>query len=114
MLATTTAYQYGGEWLTQLKQVLEQNVQYVKRELTEKTKIKVMLPEATYLIWLDFSAYQLGDEALKSKLSQKAKVILNEGKSFGTEGENHARFNAAAPFSIIEEATQRLVKAFES
>lgn len=114
MLATTTAYQYGGEWLTQLKQVLEQNVQYVKRELTEKTKIKVMPPEATYLIWLDFSAYQLGDEALKSKLSQKAKVILNEGKSFGKEGENHARFNAAAPFSIIEEATQRLVKAFES
>lgn len=59
MLATQVAYNKGAQWLSELKEVLEKNITYVESELHQKTKIKVMKPQGTYLIWLDFSDYKL-------------------------------------------------------
>ncbi len=42
-----------------------------------------MKPQGTYLIWLDFSEYQLEDKVLDEKLAEEAGVILNKGISFG-------------------------------
>ena len=112
MLATQVANNKGAQWLSELKEVLEKNITYVESELHQKTKIKVMKPQGTYLIWLDFSDYKLNDKELDKKLSEEAEVILNKGASFGQAGQAHARLNAAAPFSLIEEATKRLVETF--
>ncbi|MCL2114357.1 MAG: pyridoxal phosphate-dependent aminotransferase [Streptococcaceae bacterium] len=112
MMTTQAALTNGAEWLSELKEVLENNVNYILSVLTEKTKIKVMKPQGTYLIWLDFSEYPLTETELQEKLHDQAKVILNKGNSFGSEGTLHARLNAAAPFEIIKEATERIVKAF--
>lgn len=111
MLATKVAYENGSEWLNELKNVLEKNITYIESELHQKTKIKVMKPQGTYLIWLDFSEYQLEDKVLDEK--KEAGVILNKGISFGKAGQAHARLNAAAPFSLIEEASKRLVETFK-
>ncbi|KXT78487.1 MalY/PatB family protein [Streptococcus sp. DD13] len=111
-LATEAAYRYGKPWLTELKGILEQNIEYVVTELEKKTKIKVMKPQGTYLIWLDFSAYELSDEALQDKLRHEAKVILNAGLDFGREGRHHARLNTAAPFTLIQEICHRLTTSF--
>ena len=113
MLATKVAYENGSEWLNELKNVLEKNITYIESELHQKTKIKVMKPQGTYLIWLDFSEYQLEDKVLDEKLAEEAGVILNKGISFGKAGQTHARLNAAAPFSLIEEASKRLVETFK-
>ncbi|MCT0078738.1 MalY/PatB family protein [Lactococcus lactis] len=113
MLATKVAYENGNEWLNELKNVLEKNITYIESELHQKTKIKVMKPQGTYLIWLDFSEYQLEDKVLDEKLAEEAGVILNKGISFGKAGQAHARLNAAAPFSLIEEASKRLVETFK-
>ena len=59
MLATKVAYENGSEWLNELKNVLEKNITYIESELHQKTKIKVMKPQGTYLIWLDFSEFNL-------------------------------------------------------
>ena len=112
LLTTQVALDKGEQWLSELKEVLEKNIEHIYSELSQKTKIKVMKPQGTYLIWLDFSAYQLTDKDLDDKLSEEAQVILNKGISFGKAGKAHARLNAAAPFSLITEATQRLVKTF--
>ena len=112
LFATELVYREGKAWLAELLPVLETNINYVAQELREKTQIKVMQPEATYLIWLDFSAYGLSDRTLQAKIHDEAKLILNPGESFGQAGRAHARFNAAAPFSLIKEATERLVKVF--
>ena len=56
-IATEAAYRYGKPWLTELKQVLEKHIDYVVKELHEKTQICVMKPQGTYLLWLDFSDY---------------------------------------------------------
>lgn len=73
-----------------------------------------MKPQGTYLIWLDFSEYQLEDKVLDEKLAEEAGVILNKGISFGKAGQAHARLNAAAPFTLIKEASQRLRRNIQS
>ena len=59
ILLTEAAYRHGKPWLTELKQVFEKHIDYVVDELHEKTQIRVMKPQGTYLLWLDFSALSL-------------------------------------------------------
>ena len=111
-LATETAYRYGEDWLTELKELIEKHINYVVDLFGKETKIKVMKPQGTYLIWLDFSAYDLTDEKLQELLRNEAKVIRNRGLDFGEEGSLHARLNVAMPTSVLEEVCQRIIATF--
>ena len=113
-LATEAAYRYGEDWLTELKELIEKHINYVVDLLGKETKIKVMKPQGTYLIWLDFSAYDISDEELRKLLRDEAKVILNRGLDFGEEGALHARLNVAMPTSILEEVCQRIIATFSN
>ena len=113
-LATETAYRYGEDWLTELKELIEKHINYVVDVFGKETKIKVMKPQGTYLIWLDFSAYDISDEELRKLLRDEAKVILNRGLDFGEEGAFHARLNVAMPTSILEEVCQRIIATFSN
>ncbi|GFH42369.1 cysteine desulfhydrase [Lactococcus hodotermopsidis] len=110
LIATETAYTYGKEWLAELKQVLAENINFLVAYFAEHApRVRVMRPEGTYLVWLDFSDYGFSDDELQTLWHDKAKVILNSGVSFGAEGKGHARFNVAAPFAQVKEAVERLV-----
>ena len=113
-LATETAYRYGEDWLTELKELIEKHINYVVDVFGKETKIKVMKPQGTYLIWLDFSAYDISDEELRSLLRDEAKVILNRGLDFGEEGALHARLNVAMPTSVLEKVCQRIIATFSN
>ena len=111
-LATEAAYRYGEDWLSELKELIEKHINYVVDLFGKETKIKVMKPQGTYLIWLDFSAYDISDEELRKVLRDEAKVILNRGLDFGEEGALHARLNVAMPTSVLEEVCQRILTTF--
>ena len=113
-LATETAYRYGEDWLSELKELIEKHINYVVDLFGKETKIKVMKPQGTYLIWLDFSAYEISDEELRKLLRDEAKVILNRGLDFGEEGALHARLNVAMPTSVLEEVCQRIIATFSN
>ena len=113
-LATEAAYRYGEDWLTELKELIETHINYVVDVFGKETKIKVMKPQGTYLIWLDFSAYDISDEELRKLLRDQAKVILNRGLDFGEEGVLHARLNVAMPTSVLEEVCQRIIATFSN
>lgn len=113
-LTTEAAYRYGKDWLGELKEVIEDHINYVVDVLGNETKIKVMKPQGTYLIWLNFSAYDLTDDRLQELLKNEAKVILNRGLDFGEEGALHARLNVAMPKSVLEEVCQRIVTTFST
>ena len=113
-LATEAAYRYGEDWLTELKELIEKHIDYVVDVFGKETKIKVMKPQGTYLIWLDFSAYDISDEELRKLLRDEAKVILNRGLDFGEEGVLHARLNVAMPTSVLEEVCQRIIATFSN
>ena len=111
-LATEAAYRYGEDWLSELKELIEKHINDVVDLFGKETKIKVMKPQGTYLIWLDFSAYDISDEELRKLLRDEAKVILNRGLDFGEEGALHARLNVAMPTSVLEEVCQRILTTF--
>lgn len=111
-LATEAAYRYGEDWLIELKEVIEEHINYVVDVFGKETKIRVMKPQGTYLVWLDFSAYDLTDERLQELLRNEAKVILNPGLDYGEEGSLHARLNVAMPTSVLEEVCQRILTTF--
>ena len=113
-LATETAYRYGEDWLAELKELIEKHIIYVVDLFGKETKIKVMKPQGTYLIWLDFSAYDISDEELRKVLRHEAKVILNRGLDFGEEGALHARLNVAMPTSVLEKVCQRIIATFSN
>jgi cystathionine beta-lyase len=107
------AYTHGDEWLNQMLQYLWNN--YVVLEDFFKTnlpKVKVMKPEATYLIWLDFREYGMRNDELMKFTIENAKVGLNDGGRFGNGGDGWLRINIGCPRSILVEALERLGKAF--
>lgn len=110
-LATEAAYRYGKAWLTELKAILEENIDFVVNYFAkEAPRLRVMKPQGTYLVWLDFSAYGLTDDQLFQLLREEAKVVLNRGSDFGQEGKGHARLNTAAPKTMIKEICRRIAE----
>ena len=110
-LATEAAYRYGKAWLTELKVVLEENIDFVVDYFAkEAPHLRVMKPQGTYLVWLDFSDYGLTDDQLFHLLREEAKVVLNRGSDFGQEGKGHARLNTAAPKAMIKEICRRIAE----
>lgn len=114
MIGTEVAYNTGDGWLDELLHYLKGNIDYVGKFLQQELpKVKFYQPDATYLMWLDFSAYGLSDEALAEKMIHQAKVVLNPGSSFGPQGSQHMRINLACPKATVVEGMQRIAQAFK-
>lgn len=112
-VALEAAYTHGDEWLGQLMQYLGENYRLLEQFFEEQMNgVKVMHPDATYLIWLDFSQYGLTDEALNQKLIDGG-VGLNRGVQFGKQGKGFMRINIGCPRSVLQEALQRIQQAFK-
>jgi cysteine-S-conjugate beta-lyase len=85
--AMEAAYKHGGKWLNELIHYLEENVLFIENFLTEHLPdIKVMRPEATYLVWLDARKLKKTDDELKNLLLTKGKIALEPGSKFGENG----------------------------
>lgn len=114
LVACQAAYETGEEWLFALKDYLKGNLDYV-REFIEREQLPVRLiePEGTYLIWLDFRALGLSAQELEQLMTEKAKLWLDGGTMFGPEGEGFQRINIACPRSVLEEAMKRLKAALD-
>ena len=112
-VALEAAYSHGDEWLEQMLGYLWENYLLLKEFIGKNLpNVKVMPLEATYLVWLDFTAYGLKDEELSRFIIEDAKVGLNNGKRFGTGGDGWMRINIGCPRSILAESLERLQLAF--
>lgn len=113
-VGTEAAYQNGDTWLEKLLVYLKENIDTVSEFLkTALPEVKMMRPEGTYLIWLDFSAFGLTDAKLQSQLVHKGKVVLNPGITFGPNGTQHMRLNVACPKETLLEGLRRIKHSFE-
>ncbi|MNC17952.1 Cystathionine beta-lyase PatB [compost metagenome] len=110
--AVEAAYNEGETWLDALRQHIAGNAEYAISYLGEHLPaVKVMRPEATYLLWLDCRALGLDAAGLKNLMYREAEVAFNEGSVFGPEGEGHLRINLACPRSVLTEALLRFSRA---
>jgi cystathionine beta-lyase len=111
--ALQAAYAYGDDWLAQLMDYLWENYLFLETYLKENLpEVAVMKPEATYLIWLDFSAFGLSDDQLYNKIVE-AGVGLNRGVQFGTQGSGYMRINIGCTRVMLKEALGKIVEAFK-
>lgn len=113
--AAEAAFAQGEEWLAQMLDYLHGNVQALADFLqTQMPKVKAVLPEASYLAWLDFSAYGLDHKELERRLIDDAKVVLNDGTTFG--GNDYRccfRLNLGCPRPLLLSALHRISTALE-
>lgn len=114
-VATEAAYKNGEKWLDNLLEYLEKNIILVE-EFVEKYPqyVKMIKPEATYLLWLDLRHSGMNDEELKQLFYEKAHLGVNPGILFGRGGNGFMRMNIAMPSSKISEALIDLSIAFDS
>ena len=114
IVACEAAYKYGEEWLNELLIYLNDNLKFVRNYLKEKLpKIKLIEPEGTYLIWLDFSELNIDDDKLNNIILYKAKLWLDAGNIFGEVGKNFERINIATRRSLLKEALDKLYDALK-
>ncbi|MHA2038194.1 MAG: MalY/PatB family protein [Promethearchaeota archaeon] len=100
------------KWLDALLLYLKGNLNFLKGYIEENLpQIKVIEPEGTYLVWLDFRELGLEPKELEKLIRSKAKVALDEGYIFGQGGEGFERINIACPKSILEKALIRITGA---
>ena len=106
------AFGQGEEWRRQMVSYLEENVATLSAFINEKMPyVKVLLPEASYLAWLDFSGTGLNHDELSKTLIQKARLALNDGTTFG--GEKYKccfRLNIGCPRNMLLEALERMAE----
>lgn len=110
--AAEAAFAHGEEWLAQMLNYLKDNVELLKLFLAENMpKVKAVLPEASYLAWLDFSPYSQNHKLLADRFINDAKVLLNDGTTFG--GEQYQccfRINLGCPKAMLLDGLTRLKK----
>lgn len=113
IIAATAAYSEGADWFDSVKSYIWENILFAKKYIEENApQIKVLVPEGTYLLWLDFSKTGLSDSEINDRVLNKAKVWLDSGSMFGKEGEKFQRINCATPRIILEDALKRICSQF--
>lgn len=115
LAAMIAAYNECEDWLEQLIDYLDGNLQYAVTFLNERLPgIKVHIPDGTYILWMDFGAYGLGTPGLVQKTNIEANVCLDLGVGADPEqGENFLRLCATGSRKELAEALERLYQVFK-
>lgn len=112
--ALIAVYNEGEDWLEQLLDYIDGTMEWVQQFVVEKMpKVKVNIPEGTYVMWLDFSGYGLSPKEVHDRIYHKANVLLEDGVMFGEEGIQYQRICIPSPRPIIKEAFERMAREFE-
>jgi cysteine-S-conjugate beta-lyase len=110
--AAVAAYREGEPWLQSLLRYLEDNRDFVAREVSRRLPgVRMGIPEATYLAWLDCRETGLADPY--TFFLEQGKVALNDGKAFGPGGEGFVRLNFGCPRALLADGLARMAQALE-
>lgn len=113
-LAAVAAFNEGEEWHGELLQYLAKNRRFAEAFIAENIpSVKAVHGEATYLLWIDCSAYDMNSVALAETIREKTGLYLSEGCEYRGDGEHFLRFNMACPMERLKEGLNRLKCALE-
>ena len=112
LVACEAAYRYGEEWYSGVKAYIRENISFTKKFLEERiSKVKMLEPEGTYLVWVDFRALGLSNRELEDLIIHKAGLWLDSGAIFGAAGEGFQRINVACPRVTLQTALEKIETA---
>ncbi len=113
-IALKSAYNECEDWLDAAMAYIKKNYEFLKNFIQERLpSVKVIEPEGTYLIWMDFRAIKLNPIELDEIIKKEAKVGLDNGPMFGAGGLGFQRINIACPLSIVRDALERIETALK-
>ncbi|MDR1121182.1 MAG: PatB family C-S lyase [Dysgonamonadaceae bacterium] len=111
-ITTVAAYRQGAAWLQQMLAYVEQNILFVQTYLQQHLPlVKAVIPQASFLIWLDCRKLGLSQKDLVALFIDKARLALNDGSTFGPGGEGFMRMNIGCPQAIVAKALEQLRNA---
>lgn len=111
-VASEAAYDHGDEWLDHLLKYLKGNIDMAVDFFNKRIpQIRVIQPEATYLIWLDCRKLGMSDKELQEFFIKDAGIGLSPGIQFGQGGEGFMRINVACPEKRMIKALNQLEKS---
>jgi cystathionine beta-lyase len=112
-IASEEAYLHGDTYVDELMDYLALNVEILEKYVVKHlTKIKVIRPESTFLVWLDCREMGMNDEDLNKFFLHKAKVGMNPGVMFGPGGEGYMRMNIGCPAATLKQGLDQIREAF--
>ncbi|TMM53857.1 pyridoxal phosphate-dependent aminotransferase [Maribacter algarum] len=113
--AAQAVYSHGNEWLSELKEYLDGNFEFLKDYLSEYLpKAIFKIPDATYLAWVNIGAYLPDEENLTLFFANKAGVLLEGDNMFVANGAGHIRLNLACPRARLHKGLDRIAKAIRN
>lgn len=109
LVACEAAYQKGEEWYHTMLSYVRENIAFTKSYIENNIpEIKILEPEGTYLVWVDFRGLSLSNQELEELIVKKAGLWLDSGSIFGPAGEGFQRINVACARTTLTEALERL------
>ncbi len=112
-VALQAAYTEGTPWLDELLPYISANMDYVKAELEQIPGIRIIKPQSTYLIWIDYRELKLEEKDIMKRLLEIGQLALEPGTKYGEEGRGFLRMNVACSFETVRDGVERFKKAFE-
>jgi cystathionine beta-lyase len=110
--ALEAAFRHGDEWLEQLLEYLQGNLDFTASYLAGRVpRVRLVRPEGTYLVWLDCRDLGMEPMELRRFMREQAKVGLDDGYLFGPSGAGFQRMNIACPRATLEEGLRRIEAA---
>lgn len=114
-IAAIAAYRHGYEWRNRMLEYVEDNIRFAEEFCRDNIPgVKALKPDASFLVWLDCRGLGLDHDALVGLFVNKARVALNAGEMFGTQGKGFMRLNVATPKSELEKILVRIKEAVAS
>lgn len=111
-ISLEAAYNHGEQYLIELLEYVEANVDYAIDYAEKNLKgVRILKPQATYLVWIDFRGTGLAADEIDALVIEKAKIAADLGRWFGEEGAGFLRFNFACHRSTLEKALGQLKSA---
>ncbi|WP_394256155.1 MalY/PatB family protein [Vibrio harveyi] len=114
VLGTMTAYRHGESWLKALNEYVLANHQYVKEALESAfPEVSYLVPDATYLAWIDLSVLNLDMTLLNQALIEQFNIAIMSGAVYGDSGKGYLRLNLGCPRSKVEQGVSALIQAIK-
>jgi cysteine-S-conjugate beta-lyase len=111
-IASIAAYSYGHEWLEALLDYIDRNIDFVVDYCHKMIpEIVPVMPEATYMIWLDCRKFGMTGKELQNFFVRRAGIGMNEGSTFGPGGEGFMRMNLGTTHNTVKKAMEQIEKA---
>ncbi len=101
-------------WLKELRLYLTDNRDFLIDYVTKNMPgVRLTVPKATYLAWLDFTQLNL-EKSPYNFFLEEARVAPSDGAIFGENGKGHVRLNFGTSRKILKQGLDRMSKALRS